>query len=350
MPLDHYVSQVHLRQFYSTELPQAMFATRKIDLATYRCNSKSQCRVKDGSTNQYLDDPRIIEKFLINVENEYNAALDSLRRGHPTENAVFSISGFVSYVMCCSPAAMRINTPLFRSMVRRQASLLERLGELPPAPKAMGGGTLSQMLDDGRVVIDIDKKFPQAVGISNILERLSAFGNSKWEIIRNLHSDSQFFTSDYPIGNEARSDPRILNRIVPLAPDIAIRICPSFDSQGKGMSFPKFSYSMTSASKSEAISINREIVRCAETVVYYSRSDSWRANFIKKHRHYRVDAQIDELAYDGGTVSPARQATLPFRYDQCFNASKAPPVGQFTDDHDGRRPVRSGCLGEGCRR
>lgn len=68
MPLDHYVSQVHLRKFYSPTLNDLMFAVRKSDLKHFCCNSKSVCRIEDGSNNEYLRKDRLIEEFLQFVE------------------------------------------------------------------------------------------------------------------------------------------------------------------------------------------------------------------------------------------------------------------------------------------
>ncbi len=57
MALDHYVSQVHLRQFYSPLLGELMHATKKSDLKSFRCNSKSVCRIEQNSTNRLLKNP-----------------------------------------------------------------------------------------------------------------------------------------------------------------------------------------------------------------------------------------------------------------------------------------------------
>jgi hypothetical protein len=65
MPLDHYVSQVHLRQFYSPALDgKQMYGFRKRDGHVFPRSSKDVCRVQDGSTNEYLLKDRIIEEFL----------------------------------------------------------------------------------------------------------------------------------------------------------------------------------------------------------------------------------------------------------------------------------------------
>ncbi len=43
MPLDHYIPQVHLKNFYSPVLGDRMYATRKSDLKSFTPNSKSVC-------------------------------------------------------------------------------------------------------------------------------------------------------------------------------------------------------------------------------------------------------------------------------------------------------------------
>jgi hypothetical protein len=68
MPLDHYVSQVHLKNFYSPALGDLMNAMRKPDLKAFPCRAQDVCRIEDGSTNAYLRSDRAIEEFLKNIE------------------------------------------------------------------------------------------------------------------------------------------------------------------------------------------------------------------------------------------------------------------------------------------
>ena len=108
MPLDHFVSQVHLRNFYSPALGDRMYGMRKSDGLTFQCRSRDVCRMEDGSTNPYLKEPRAIEEFLKTIEPNYNKALLSLREGRIERDTVYTIAGFAAYVAVCSPAAMRI--------------------------------------------------------------------------------------------------------------------------------------------------------------------------------------------------------------------------------------------------
>jgi hypothetical protein len=64
VPLDHFVSQVHLRNFYSPALGDRMYALRKSDLKAFTCRSEDVCRIEEGSTNVYVKEARIIEDVL----------------------------------------------------------------------------------------------------------------------------------------------------------------------------------------------------------------------------------------------------------------------------------------------
>ncbi len=68
MALDHYVSQVHLKRFYSPSLDGLMYAIRKSDLDRFTPRSNDVCRMDEGNTNEYLTEPGAIEEFLKTVE------------------------------------------------------------------------------------------------------------------------------------------------------------------------------------------------------------------------------------------------------------------------------------------
>ncbi|EAV43548.1 hypothetical protein SIAM614_02686 [Stappia aggregata IAM 12614] len=315
MPLDHFVSQVHLKNWYDAKLGKRMHAIRKTDLKRYQCDSASQCRVEDGNTNKYLQDQRAVEEFLKTIEGQYNVSVDELRQGKPTGEAIYAISGFVSYVMSCSPAAMRINTPMFAGSVQMMAGMLDRRGDLAAVPAELGGGTIGEMIADGRVVVNVDPKYPQAVGIGTIMDRVSSFGNFAWDILVNTHEDTPFFTSDYPIANEDTDDPRILNRIVPLAPNLAIRIRPHLrTNRAKGFEFRDFRSSMMNLRRSEVVDINRRLIRSAETVVFYSKYLEWIPDFVKKNRNFRVEGWNENFDTGRGILQLSRQNTRPYNY------------------------------------
>ena len=116
MPLDHYVSQVHLKNFCSRVLDGLMYGIRrKSDLKCFRTKSQDVCRIEDGSTNAYLREDRAIEEFLKDVEPCYNASLAKLRENKIDQECIHCIAGFVAYIITCSPTAMRIHSGPLKS-------------------------------------------------------------------------------------------------------------------------------------------------------------------------------------------------------------------------------------------
>ncbi len=296
MPLDHYVSQVHLRNFHSPKLGEMLCSIRKSDMKAFNCRTSDVCRIEEGSTNDYLTEPRAIEEFLTTIEPKYNGALDALRADKVDADTVYVIAGFVAYVLTCSPAAMRLNSGPLRGALEVTAAMLDRRGDLPKAPPELGGKTLSELLADGTVVLDIDGKYPQAIGISNVMRHVNNLGNHHWDILINEETSSPFFTSDYPVAIEESADIHILNRIVPLAPDIAIRIRPVFNrKRSDDFTFPGFGSKRRKVGHQEIRTINSLIVRSAESLVFYRDDHDWVARFINRHKNYRIESAVKRI-------------------------------------------------------
>ena len=133
MPLDHYVSQVHLRKFYSPVLGDRMYAMRKSDLKSFTPSSKVVCGINDGSTNAYLQNDRAIEEFLKVIEPKYDAALEMLKTRKINTECIYTIAGFIAYVNTCSPGGMRINSEPLKERLENIAFELDAKGEIPPA-------------------------------------------------------------------------------------------------------------------------------------------------------------------------------------------------------------------------
>lgn len=309
MPLDHYVSQVHLRKFYSPILGDRMYAIRKSDLKRFKPNSKVVCAIHDGSTNAYLREDREIEKFLEKIEPHYNSALKKLAANEVDSDCIYTISGFVAYVVTCSPCGMRVLSGPLESVVKTTAVLMEDMGMLLPPPAGLGGASLTELLRSGAVKFAVDPKYPQAIGIETIMQHTARFGNSKWEILRNGFTDNPFFTSDFPAAIEKSEDPRVLSRIVPLAPDLAIRIRPdpTIERDKMDLSFANFGCRIHYASRAEVLHINRLIVQCAEETVFYRDDRPWVYPFVVKNRQYRIEPFTLEMPAPKGTYMISTQ-------------------------------------------
>lgn len=291
MPLDHYVSQVHLKNFYSPSLENLMYALRKVDLKLFTPDAQSVCRIEDGSTNAYLREDRAIEEFLKTVEPKYNAALAKLQVNRVDGECVYTIAGFVAYVISCSPAGMRVHSEALKQKAETEVVRLDSQGQFPAPPPELGGMNLTEILNRGIVCVDVDPKFPQAIGIASILTNTAMFGNFKWEILHNDFEDSSYFTSDYPIAMEQTGDVTILNRVVPLAPNLAIRIRPdrTFDRERASLSFSNFDYQSKRLDRKEVAHINKLIVRCAEETVFFRDNHPWVSRFVHRNRGFRIE-------------------------------------------------------------
>lgn len=310
MALDHYVSQVHLKNFYAPELREQMYAIRKASLNAYQCDSYSQCRIEDGSTNPYLQQSRIIEEFLKDVEPRYNAALEKLRAGQLDAASIFAIAGFAAYVESCSPAGMRIHSAPLRKSLEISAELLEMDGRLPPFPSELGGGSLSEMLNSGTVQFTIDPKYPQSIGIQTIIKRLSILGNSWWDILVNDDENSPFFTSDYPVAIEPGERPGTVNRLVPLAPKLALRIRPDLKERGiVDLEFRNLRIRRVRPTKQQIAAVNAAIVQGAETTVYYSSERPWIHPFVQKYADFHIEAKTMKVPHGNGYMLISTMAT-----------------------------------------
>jgi hypothetical protein len=317
MALDHYVPQVHLRRFYSRSLEGQMHVIRKSDLRQYNSNSRNACGINDGSTNMYLENPRVIEMILEEIEPRYNRALEQLADARVSSEGVFAIAGFVTYVMTCSPAGGRIFSEPLRRELQADLCRLEKRGELPRPPDAFEGRNPSELLERGAIRFVVDPKYAQSIGIRNFLRFVNLFGNSFWETLINACDDCPFFTSDYPVALEPTANPAIVNRIIPLTPNLAVRILPDPLAGGRSLdfSFPNFRGRTRTISRHEAVEINRRVVQCAEDSVFYCNEQEWVAEFVKKNRNYRIEVEGFEQPTDEGYFLFFRQQITRFDRD-----------------------------------
>jgi hypothetical protein len=310
MPLDHYVSQVHINNFSAPELNGRVYAVRKSDLKRFEPRSQDVCRIEDNSSNAYLKEDRLIEEFLKDVEPRYNASIAKLRGGKLDPEAIYAIAGFVAYVMTCAPAGMRIHAAPLKVAVEATAMMLDAKGEMPKAPEELGHKSLTELVTSGDVHVKIDEKYPQAMGISSIIHFVSVFGNSSWEILINSDDENPFLTSDYPVAIDVVDPERFtlpINRIVPLAPDLALKIVPDIALRGKepDLTFAKLRFRRRRPSRQEVLQVNRLVVQCAEDTVMSSRDFPWLEQVVRKYKSLRIEAVTPKFKSGDGFFLPA---------------------------------------------
>jgi hypothetical protein len=108
-----------------------------------------------------VKETRIIEDVLTEIEPYYNASVENLRNENIDHRTIFAIGGFIAYVQTCSPAGMRIFANPLRKMLETIAEVEDAKGSLPLSPDELGGKSLTQLLADGTVKIEVDPKYPQ---------------------------------------------------------------------------------------------------------------------------------------------------------------------------------------------
>ena len=76
-----------------------------------------------------------------------------------------------------------------------------------------------------------------------------------------------YFTSDYPVAIETFDTDTPINRIVPLAPDLAVRIVPDLSLKGKkpDLSFPGFTHTFKELRPKSVMDLNRKLVNAPKT-------------------------------------------------------------------------------------
>jgi len=189
-----------------------------------------------------------------------------------------------------------------KAVLESTARALDIAKAFPEPPAALGGTSLTELLQSGKIEVKVDPKYPQAVGIANILKMTLTFGNSAWDILRNSYNYSPFFTSDFPVAIEYSDDPRVLNRIVPLTPSLAVRIRPDIrlDRKKCGFDFHHCRPRVYSVGAKELSALNRLLVQCAEELVFYRDDHPWVKPFISKYAAYRIEARTQEILGPNG--------------------------------------------------
>jgi len=307
MPRDHFVPQVHLRNFYREPPDSGLFGIRKRDLHKFPCWSENICRIEEGSTNTYLREPRAIEEFLKSIEPKYNGTIEKLRSGNIDREAVYVIAGFIAYVATCSPAAMRIHAAPLQEIVETTINIMDEKGEFDTLPDPSGRRSISELLATDAVEIKVNPKYPQAIGITNVLALTNRIGNSNWDILLSKEGSSPYFTSDFPAAIEKTPDPRIVNRIVPLAPDLAVRVRPRIERhQVPDWDFPEFACRRVVVGQSEVSKLNTIIVQSAESLVFFRDDLPWVERLVQRHKCDRIEPTVFRLPVGNGVLLVAR--------------------------------------------
>ncbi len=309
MALDHYVPQVHLRNFYSPDLDGTrLFAIRKHDGKRFEPRSQDVCRIENGNSNSYLEEPRHVEEVLRTVEPYYNQAVEAIRTGRISDSTVYIISGYIACLHACSPTTMRLNNSPTERMIAATIEILDAQGLLPQVPEnKLTLRTATELIKFGAAEIVVDPKYPQAVSLSSVFRHISMIGNLRWEIIHNSHVGASFFSSDFPSAIEMNSRGKLSSRIYPLAPDLAIRLLlPGTRRRYEDLKFSDFQWRKLYPPRAEVVSINRQLIKCAEEHVFFRDNEPWIPHYVKKYSQYNIQGTASNTRTDLGILVSSR--------------------------------------------
>ena len=304
MPSDHYISRVYLKKFGTPENRDLMYVILKKTMIKFKDSTRHQCASQNGSTNFYLAKERIVEEFLKEIEPKYDIVLNKIKDGVIDSECIFVISGLIAYIQTCSPTAMRLNSVPLKTTAEIYALAMDASGQLPLPPR--GIESFSELLKSRGLTINVDEKYSQAIGINMILDLINNLGNSNWDILFNPFKNIPFFTSDFPIAIEKVRGRIGINKIFPLSTELAVRINSHFPmpkKQSYDFTFADFRFRTQELKKSEVCRINKLIVRCAESAVYFSDDHRWIPKFVGKNAAYHIEQTVTCFpSIEGGKV------------------------------------------------
>lgn len=308
MALDHYIPQVYLKNFSFSKPPKILNAIRKRDLFAFTPRTKDVCRIENGGSNSYLKEPRAIESFLKGIEPRYNNALNKLRSDYLDNDIVYVIAGLVAYMSTCSPGAMRLNSVPMEETLKSVVRGMESGGLFSHIPYPMDGKSITDLMAEGLIDLKVDPKYPQAIGISSIFSMLFTLGNFDWNIMHNPFSaDTPFITSDYPIAITEGYDNIVLDKVIPLSIDLALRISPNVNIIPKKIrsNFNQLRFRKSFLSREEVLEVNQLVVRCAETEVYFARTHDWITQLVKANARFRIETTVENFRFGSGMLQKA---------------------------------------------
>lgn len=294
MALDHYVSQVHLKQFLRQTDKKLLYAVRKSDLSAFTPRPRDVCRVEDGSTNQYLTNNRAVEDFLKGIEPAYEPCLARVSAGELDWKARQVFSGFLAYIQTYTPASVRMFDPMIRAMLERTVKLLEASGELEPidVPELpdWNGKTVSKLTEEGKIKLDIDLKMPQAMATTQLLKIRNSLASSDVTILKPT-GGSRFLTSDFPSVILYHHQNKYAQRFLPVSPKLGL----VFHTHTSIEDREETSHRFIEIGARRTQNINDEIIKAAENLIFSTHKFPWLQKRLKLLRGYRAESVTETV-------------------------------------------------------
>jgi len=252
MANDHYVAQTYLKNFTDSEGMLIPYFKSGREAVGKPKSPKSVCYVPDGSSNSYFSDPRILEKFLTPLENNWNDNLEGL---------VNSTAKFMA-------SRGQFHNAKFSQEFKDE--MVERV-----------------MNDEFSYTVN--QEYAHAKNIA-ILDQLPiTLCSSYWKIL--LANGDKFLTSDNPLCLYYPADnPMVGWWYAPLKPNMALLIRPDPEhseiiKERRYDELPDGNVEYGKIKQKFIFTFNQNLVRHAEKKVFFNQKADWVSRLVKLNRN-----------------------------------------------------------------
>jgi hypothetical protein len=198
MAKDHYVARTYLRQFSISGKDGFVNVVRKKNLEHLEAIPVgSICYEKNGSDNHYFpDNPRVVEDYLKLYEPRWAECVLKVSEGTYTNETKSLMAGYIAYLRTHTPTAMRLGTEGCADFVKHVYDKLE--GEEYSKSNPKYRDVIETIRKHSGTKIDVNKKYPVAIGITNLINIQDVIAQSPWIVFKN-ETSLPFLTSDNPV-------------------------------------------------------------------------------------------------------------------------------------------------------
>lgn len=312
---DHYVAQAYLRQFASENGDLFPYYKKGHVVIGKSKKTKSICFEASGDTNQYFQNPRILDQYLATFENLWPNNVDKLEKHYLDGNTKYEIAGYIAFLRACNPTAKRLGQKALSGALEPLAynimsSKLEEYEGLSSETKTL----ISNAINEKKITLDIDREYAHAYGIKSLIDTLHRFYCSPWLVLKN-NTNIPFITSDNPATLYYKdNNPQFANIYVPIKPSLAILISPDISIQRPNhddvVKYTNEQDRFATIKQSYVKLFNKLVVKSAEKLVLHKTSEGWIEQLVLKYKNWRMETVVDHLPTDNGIIIISRQRQI----------------------------------------
>lgn len=299
---DHYVAQTYLKHFANSDGKLYPYYKSSKPIVGKTKTPKQVCWLANGDYNKHLPDPRVLDKFLVPIENRWNQFVDELDGQKNFLENKYLISMYMAFLRVWTPTAKRlhIDTALLQLEEHKDLAIKQMLASEEHTPPNLRP-LIEQLIKDDQIGIKItDKDYLYAIALKSLLSSAQCFFCAEWKIATNLTS-KPYITSDNPICIPTNDSPAFY---FPISPKTALTFLPSkaglslTEAELKNWSHTGDEFGI--ANREFVSRSNRRVIMNAENTILHSSKTDWLEKRVLELRNWRV--QIEHSQRNGEEV------------------------------------------------